>query len=174
MTIELIISSHSISVKNYSPKNSISKKIKAPNIHVPLCKTKPISGDIAADDLSEYSQKNELCKLIVTIIADQFDIPVDQMMCKTRACAKAARARQIAIYLAHTVFSIAYGHAADFFNRDRTTISHACKMIEDQRDDIEFDLKIEKMEAQLLAATHAGNRLRQADQGRALYLSEDQ
>jgi hypothetical protein len=67
-------------------------------------------------------------------------------MSKTRAKAKIARARQIAIYVAHTTFSVPYREAASYFQRDRTTIAHACKTIEDQRDDQYFDAKVSLIE----------------------------
>ena len=84
----------------------------------------------------------ERCRLVVIIIAAIFQVPLAQIMGATRATARVANARQAAIYIAHTLLSVSYGEVALFFGRDRTTIAHACKTIEDLRDDISFDCKL--------------------------------
>ena len=98
------------------------------------------------ENAQRFQQKRDYCSLSAIIVAKHFGVSIAQMMCKTRAKAKVARARQIAIYLAHTKFSVSYRQAAIFFHRDRTTIAHACKIIEDQRDDQNFDAMITKVE----------------------------
>jgi chromosomal replication initiation ATPase DnaA len=51
-----------------------------------------------------------------------------------RSSKAAARARQIAIYLAHVNFNWPLIRVAFAFNRDRTTCGHACHRIEDMRE----------------------------------------
>ena len=70
----------------------------------------------------------------------------------TRARAKAARARQMAMYLAHVGYAWPMARVAAAFGRDRTTASHACNRIEDLRDDPGFDAQISVMEACLRQA----------------------
>jgi len=60
---------------------------------------------------------------------------------------KAARARQIAIYLAHVNFNWPLLRVAFAFNRDRTTCGHACHRIEDMREDAAFDARMSVLEA---------------------------
>jgi len=36
-----------------------------------------------------------------------------------------------------------------FFGRDRTTVSYACALIEDMRDDAEFDAEVGRLERRL-------------------------
>jgi hypothetical protein len=62
---------------------------------------------------------------------------------------RVARARQIAIYLAHVGFGLNYTHLGEAFGRDRTTIRHACFRIEDARDGIAFDRALEFLESAL-------------------------
>jgi chromosomal replication initiation ATPase DnaA len=59
---------------------------------------------------------------------------------------RVARARQMAIYLAHVGFGLNYTHLGEAFGRDRTTIRHACFRIEDARDEIRFDRALDFLE----------------------------
>jgi chromosomal replication initiation ATPase DnaA len=69
---------------------------------------------------------------------------------------RVARARQVAIYLAHVGFSLTYTHLGEAFGRDRTTIRHACGRIEDARDEYGFDRALDFLENALrLHATRA-------------------
>ena len=62
---------------------------------------------------------------------------------------RVARARQIAIYLAHVGFGLNYTHLSEAFGRDRTTIRHACFRIEDARDDLRLDRALDRLEGAL-------------------------
>jgi chromosomal replication initiation ATPase DnaA len=70
----------------------------------------------------------------------------------TRGRAEAALARQTAMYLAHTGFEMSLQRVAAAFDRDRSTVAHACHKIEDRRDDPRFDALLEQMEDALRAA----------------------
>ena len=70
----------------------------------------------------------------------------------TRQSAQAARARQIAMYLAHVGFCWPMGRVGAAFGRDRSTASHACHRIEDLRDQPAFDAAIDTLEACIRAA----------------------
>ncbi|MAP95878.1 MAG: hypothetical protein CMK07_13085 [Ponticaulis sp.] len=50
-----------------------------------------------------------------------------------------ARARQVAMYLAHTSCSLSLSATGEAFGRDKSTVGHAVQFIEDLRDDPEFD-----------------------------------
>jgi len=109
----------------------------------PLNKTPPSPDCIAT--IEEYRKPKcgkEHCKYAVIFVAEHFGVPIADVMSKTRESAKVAFARQIAAYVAHTTLSISYSQVAEFFHRDRTTIAHACKTIEDRRDDRSFDVKL--------------------------------
>ncbi|MDG2530013.1 helix-turn-helix domain-containing protein [Caulobacter endophyticus] len=72
--------------------------------------------------------------------------PVDITSDK-RTHKSAARARQIAIYLAHVIFHWPLTRVAFAFGRDRTTCAHACHRIEDLREDRVFDARMAALEA---------------------------
>jgi hypothetical protein len=50
------------------------------------------------------------------------------------------------MYLAHTSFELSLGMISRIFERDRTTVSHACKVVEDGRDDIWVDCRLGALE----------------------------
>lgn len=54
--------------------------------------------------------------------------------------------RQIAMYLSHVVLSLPYQSIATAFGRDRTTVMHACAVVEDRRDDAAYDRFVEQCE----------------------------
>lgn len=56
------------------------------------------------------------------------------------------RARQIAMYLAHVAMSMSLSRVALAFERDRSTVAHACHRIEEMRDDARFDSWLEALE----------------------------
>lgn len=59
---------------------------------------------------------------------------------------RAAFARQVAMYLAHIGFEQSFETISRVFDRDRTTVSHACHVVEDGRDDIWLDCRLEALE----------------------------
>jgi chromosomal replication initiation ATPase DnaA len=82
-------------------------------------------------------------------------IAPDEMAASRRGTQRVARARQIAIYLAHVGFGLNYTHLGQAFGRDRTTIRHSCFRIEDARDHVSFDRALDLLEGALrLHATH--------------------
>lgn len=70
----------------------------------------------------------------------------------TREKAFAARARQIAMYLMVTSLETTYSATGDAFARDRTSVRYACSVIEDCRDDPQFDAALIELEGVLAAA----------------------
>lgn len=87
------------------------------------------------------------------IAAQVYNVPVEEMRRPTRGRPHVARARQIAIHLAHIVFAMTHRQLAAEFGRDRSTVLHACKQIEGMREDsTEFDSTLRWMEALLRRA----------------------
>jgi chromosomal replication initiation ATPase DnaA len=69
-----------------------------------------------------------------------------------RGSANAAFARQVAMYLCHVAFEFSLARVAYAFRRDRSTVAHACHVIEDKRDDEAFDGWLATLEASLREA----------------------
>lgn len=89
---------------------------------------------------------------ITSLVAMATGVPAREIAAPTRARAPAARARQIAMYLAHVGYAWPMARVAAAFGRDRTTASHACHRIEDLRDDPAFDAHLTSLEACLRQA----------------------
>ncbi len=85
-------------------------------------------------------------RLSRALVSFAFNVEEDELCAATRRNARVAFGRQIAMYLAHVAFELSLSRVAFAFGRDRTTVSHACHLIEDRRDDPEFDQKLDDME----------------------------
>ena len=59
------------------------------------------------------------------------------------------------MYLAHTMFSVLMTEVGLHFGRDRTTVAHACALVEDRRDEFVFDTLICQFEEALEHASDA-------------------
>jgi chromosomal replication initiation ATPase DnaA len=78
--------------------------------------------------------------------------PVDEILDASRGSADAAFARQVAMYLCHIAFEFSLARVAVAFERDRSTVAHACHAVEDRRDEPQFDLWIGALETMLREA----------------------
>ncbi len=65
--------------------------------------------------------------------------------------ASIALARQTAMYLAHVAFSLSLTDIGELFSRDRTTVAHACRVVEELRDDPIMDKALAVLETTLIS-----------------------
>jgi hypothetical protein len=79
-------------------------------------------------------------------IGDVFGVLQSDLSRQSRGKAPVALARQAAMYLAHVSCGLSLTDVGQIFARDRTTVAHACAVIEDRRDDPVFDRALELME----------------------------
>lgn len=63
--------------------------------------------------------------------------------------------RQIAMYLAHVGAGVDMRAVGEAFRRDRTTVGHACRLIEDRREDARFDRLLDCLERATAAMAEA-------------------
>lgn len=64
----------------------------------------------------------------------------------SRGTARSAYARQIAMYLARTRLELSYAAIGHAFGRDRTTVAHACRIIEELREQAAADHFLTELE----------------------------
>jgi len=76
-------------------------------------------------------------------------VPTRFMLSPGRGRTRLAQARQTAQYLCHIRFSMTLTQIGQTFNRDRTSVSHACQRIEEMRDSPSHDLAMDCLEAGL-------------------------
>lgn len=84
--------------------------------------------------------------LIEAAIGEIFGVACADLAAPSRGKAPVALARQAAMYLAHVSCGLNLTDVGTVFGRDRTTVAHACAVIEDRRDDPVFDRALELME----------------------------
>jgi len=97
----------------------------------------PIFGDVRAMALQRQIEKS---------VSSAFHVPERELRAPTRRKAHTAFARQVAMYLAHVGCGMNYSEVGRLFGRDRTTAAHACRIIEDRRDDPGLDLSLDHLE----------------------------
>ncbi|MCA8901296.1 MAG: chromosomal replication initiator DnaA [Hyphomonas sp.] len=83
--------------------------------------------------------------LATALTAFALGLRVEDVMTGSRGTPVHARGRQIAMYLLRTGLGMSLARVARVFRRDRTTVSHACHLVEDLRDDPDFDVWVEQL-----------------------------
>lgn len=73
------------------------------------------------------------------IMAALFNVSGNELRRAGRSTTSVARVRQIGMYVAHVILGLNMTEIGRGFGRDRTTVQHACHLIEDMRDDEDFD-----------------------------------
>lgn len=118
------------------------------------------------DEAGRYSKKIprimplRLARSVVEIVvATAFQVPLCELRARTRRRARIAFARQVAMYLAHVAYGLTLTEVGNLFTRDRTTVAHACGLVEDRRDDPLFDSALEHLEMSILMLANALNIL---------------
>jgi len=94
----------------------------------------------------------ELCEGMIDITAALFNVPSKEIRKAGRTNLGISRVRQVAMYVAHVVLKLNMTDIGRAFARDRTTVLYACHLVEDLRDDPDFDRIITMTERVALAA----------------------
>lgn len=81
----------------------------------------------------------EICEAMTDIAAALFSVSGKDLRQTGRSTMDVARVRQIAMYVTHVVLGVSMAEVGRGFGRDRTTVLHACHLVEDMRDDPEFE-----------------------------------
>lgn len=92
-------------------------------------------------------RKESIFLVVESVVAASLRLPVATLHAHTRCPAPVAFARQVAMYIAHVWLKQSLSDVGRHFGRDRTTVSHACEVIEDRREDPNIDRLLTSMEA---------------------------
>jgi chromosomal replication initiation ATPase DnaA len=84
--------------------------------------------------------------LIEYHVAIAFRVALPHLRDSRRGRSRPAFARQVAMYLTHVIMGMNFTVTGQLFGRDRTTVAHACALIEDCRDDAALDQVLEAIE----------------------------
>jgi hypothetical protein len=126
------------------PASLIPEEIEAPSTIAP----RPTPRATSRSD--EYTL--ELCEGMIDIAAALFNVSSKELRRPGKTTLDVARVRQIAMYVCHVVLRMSMTDIGRGFGRDRTTVLHACHLVEDLRDDPDFDRVVVVSERVALAA----------------------
>jgi chromosomal replication initiation ATPase DnaA len=91
--------------------------------------------------------------MVQFVVAQFYGVPVEELRKPTRGRPHVARARQISMHLARSVFAMSNRQLAQEFGRDRSTVQHACEVIGQMREgSAECDASLRWMETMLRKA----------------------
>src|ERR1700675_745380 len=88
-------------------------------------------------------------EMLEQAVSRAFMVASAELWSGTRGRPRVAFARQVAMYLAHAAWGLTPTEARHVFARDRTTVAHACGVVEDSRDDPVLDRSLELLEGVL-------------------------
>lgn len=128
-------------------------------------------GRRASDAAVTLAYRHAAVAACVHLTSLVFAVTYDDVMLASRGGPTVARARQVAVYLAHVVFSIPQSDLAEAFGRERTTVVWTCHRVEDDRDDGEFEIVLNQME-RMLGAVREGFERCAAEGGRPSFDAE--
>jgi hypothetical protein len=94
----------------------------------------------------------EVCEGMIDVCAALFNVSSRDLRDTRRISAAISRVRQIAMYVTHVTLGVSMHEVGRGFSRDRTTVRHACHLVEDLRDDAEFDRTVAITERVAFAA----------------------
>ncbi|QCK86571.1 chromosomal replication initiator DnaA [Phreatobacter aquaticus] len=85
-------------------------------------------------------------RVIVALVAWAESVAVDALFQPSRGDQPVADARHLAIYLAHVMIGIDMTRLGRTFGRDRASVRHALRRIEQRRDEPLFNARVSAME----------------------------
>lgn len=101
----------------------------------------------ARSDRYDQMLVSSKCRCLEAVVAATFRLPVEDLRSASRGEAQIAFARQVAMYVAHVWFALSLTEVGRRFDRDRTTVAHACRVVEDRRDDPRIDRVVAAVES---------------------------
>ena len=88
----------------------------------------------------------QVCEGVFDILSAFFNVSGRDLRAHSRCERPVARVRQIGMYVAHVTLALSMTQVGRAFGRDRSTVNHACHLIEDMREEIEFDRIVQTIE----------------------------
>jgi hypothetical protein len=79
------------------------------------------------------------CRIVRQMTAELVMLLGDRILLRRDRRRFACHVRQIAMYVCHVSLQVSLSDIGQAFGRDRTTVGHACHVVEDRRDDPAFD-----------------------------------
>ena len=119
----------------------------------PLEPSGPLPGHLIADPSAERCADKPLapfeppegmsarlaCRIVRQMVVELLVLLGDRVTLRRDRRRHACHVRQIAMYVCHVALRMSLSDIGGAFGRDRTTVAHACHVVEDRRDDVAFD-----------------------------------
>ena len=109
-----------------------------------------ITGTTRDDQIgSEVATRLSALVIVDELVARTYRIPRSALYAGTRCRKSIAFARQVSMYLGHVCLSFPLKDIARHYQRDRTTVAYACRVVEDRREEEETELLLSSLESAL-------------------------
>ncbi|HEY9012707.1 MAG TPA: helix-turn-helix domain-containing protein [Devosia sp.] len=103
-------------------------------------------------EMARQVARDEAAIRVLELVGRARGVSRSEMLSQRRCGNEVAAARQLAMYLVHTLLGRSYLEVAGLFGRDRTTVSYACARIEDRREEKSpFEGEVETIEIAVMA-----------------------
>jgi chromosomal replication initiation ATPase DnaA len=102
-------------------------------------------------DLDTYPVSSA-ARFVAEMVAFALGLDPEAVVGRARSSPRVAAARQVVMYLLGAGFGLSQGRVALALGRDRSTIAHALRVVEERREDPVFDAWLTDMEATLQKA----------------------
>lgn len=96
-------------------------------------------------------------QLVLTYLENSTDVGAQYILGPSRGSRHLSQARQTLYYLLHICFGMNYSRIAVLVQRDRTSVAHDIRHIEDLRDSIIFDRQLQFAEFAINALFSSGD-----------------
>ncbi|MFN7009595.1 MAG: helix-turn-helix domain-containing protein [Allorhizobium sp.] len=106
----------------------------------------PAAGAFPPAPTPGLSERRIVCLVVRQLTAELLAAAGNREEVRRARRRASCHVRQISMYVCHVALSMAYGDIAEAFGVDRTTVAHACHMVEDRRDDAGFDAFVSSVE----------------------------
>ena len=92
-----------------------------------------------------------VCRVVRQLVGEMLLLSSERPLHRRDARRSGCHVRQIAMYLCHVALRIPLCDIGLAFGRDRTTVGHACNVVEDRRDNDAFDAFVSTAERIVLS-----------------------
>ncbi|WP_411035122.1 helix-turn-helix domain-containing protein [Shinella sp. BYT-45] len=86
------------------------------------------------------------CRIVRQLVLEMTAMASDRPLWRRDGRRSTCHVRQVAMYVCHVVLRLSLSDIGAAFGRDRTTVGHACNVVEDRRDDAAFDAFVSAVE----------------------------
>lgn len=91
------------------------------------------------------------CRIVRQLVVEMTAMASERPLWRRDGRRSTCHVRQIAMYVCHVVLRISLSDIGAAFGRDRTTVGHACNVVEDRRDAAAFDAFVSAVERVVLS-----------------------